>query len=102
MIMFAYSIYDVASQAYMRPFFMMSDGQAIRTFTDIATDADHEIGKHPEDYTLFRIGQFNDNTGEMVGQSPEKIATALERVASTRMVDQDKMDEMEVKLKGVN
>ena len=61
----AYTIYDVASGVYMRPFFSQADGQAIRGFKDIATDADHEIGKHPEDYKLFRIGAFNDNTGKM-------------------------------------
>ena len=45
----AYTIYDVASGVYMRPFFSQADGQAIRGFKDIATDADHEVGKHPED-----------------------------------------------------
>ena len=50
-----YTIFDSAAGAYMRPFFMQSDGQALRSFTDIATDKDHEIGKHPEDYSLYRI-----------------------------------------------
>ena len=50
-----YTIFDSASSAYMRPFFMSSDGQALRSFTDISQDAEHEVGKHPEDYSLFRI-----------------------------------------------
>lgn len=54
-----YCIYDTATGVYLRPFFMQSDGQATRSFKDIATDADHEIGKHPEDYSLHRIGVFD-------------------------------------------
>ena len=90
----AYTIYDVASGVYMRPFFSQADGQAIRGFKDIATDADHEIGKHPEDYTLFRIGSFNDNTGKMDGEAPEKLATALELVAQGRQVNQDNIEQL--------
>lgn len=90
----AYTIYDVASGVYMRPFFSQADGQAIRGFKDIATDADHEIGKHPEDYTLFRIGSFNDNTGKMEGETLEKLATALELVAQSRQVNQDNIEQL--------
>lgn len=79
-----YSIYDVASQAYMRPFLMQSDGQALRTFTDIATDKEHEIGKHPEDYSLHRVGTFDERKGKINGEIPECLATALEVVASSR------------------
>ena len=84
----AYTIYDVASGIYMRPFFSQADGQAIRGFKDIATDADHEVGKHPEDYTLYRVGNFNDVTGKMEGEELEKLATGLEMVAEDRRPNQ--------------
>jgi hypothetical protein len=90
----AYTIYDVASGVYMRPFFSQADGQAIRGFKDIACDADHEIGKHPEDYTLYRIGSFNDNTGKMEGEELEKLATALEMVSNSRQVNQDNIEQL--------
>ena len=80
----AYTIYDVASGTYMRPFYSEADGQAIRGFKDIATDKDHEVGKHPEDYTLYRIGDFNTTTGKMTGEDLEKLATGLEMVAQDR------------------
>ena len=79
-----YTIFDQASGAYMRPFYAQSDGQALRSFTDIAQDADHEIGKHPEDYSLFRIGTYDDNKGELHPEDKECMATALEVVASAR------------------
>ena len=80
----AYTIYDVASGIYMRPFFSQADGQAIRGFKDISLDENHEVGKHPEDYTLYRVGQFNDTTGKMEGEELEKLATGLEMIASMR------------------
>ena len=79
-----YTIFDSASGAYMRPFYAQSDGQALRSFTDIAQDADHEIGRHPEDYSLYRIGTYDDNKGELHPEDKECMATALEVVASAR------------------
>ncbi len=90
----AYTIYDVASGTYMRPFFSQADGEATRGFKDIATDADHQIGKHPEDYTLYRIGSFNDNTGKMEGEELEKLATALEMVALDRNIQPGQLKEV--------
>ena len=87
----AYTIYDVASGIYMRPFFSQADGQAIRGFKDIATDADHEVGKHPEDYTLYRIGTYNDTTGKLEGENPEKLATGLEMVSQDRSPTHDNL-----------
>jgi len=89
-----YTIYDTASGAYMRPFFGQSDGQAVRSFKDISTDADHEIGKHPEDYSLWRIGAFNDQTAKIDPEDKECLATALELVAAARNVDKDRMEEL--------
>jgi hypothetical protein len=82
-----YGIFDTASGIYDRPFVMQSDGQALRAFGDIAVDAEHPIGKHPEDFSLFRLGTFNDNTGELTCTGKECLATALEMVAASRKVD---------------
>jgi len=94
----AYTIYDVASGVYMRPFFSQADGQAVRGFKDIATDADHEVGKHPEDYTLYRIGSFNDTTGKMQGEELEKLTTGLECVAADRSPTKNHLKEMTDKI----
>lgn len=79
-----YSIYDTATATYMRPFFMQSDGQATRAFSDIALDADHDIGRHPEDYTLHRIGVFDDQKAKLTQEDPDCLATALELIALAR------------------
>ena len=82
----AYTIYDVAAGTYMRPFFCGQDGEARRGFSDIALDASHQVGQHPEDYTLYRVGSWNDNTGKLEGEELEKITTGLECVAAAQQI----------------
>jgi len=87
-----YSIFDTASGLYSRPFFTPSDAEAIRSFTDISMDAEHPIGKHPEDYTLYRIGLFDDTTGLLTNEENEALCTALERIAASRSRDGAQLD----------
>ncbi len=79
-----YSIYDTASGLYSRPFFTQSDGEAVRSFQDIATDETHPVGKHPEDYSLFRIGLFDDGCGLLTNEQNDCLVTGVEMVAAVR------------------
>lgn len=72
------SIYDSATQAYMRPFTAQTEGQAIRMFEDEAMRPESEIGKHPEDYALFKIGEFNDHEGLIISCNPTSLRRAHE------------------------
>lgn len=81
---FVYAVYDSCSAVYDRPFVMPADGAAVRSFADIACDADHPIGKHPEHYSLHRIGTYDDNTGVIEPENPVCIARAHELVAQSR------------------
>lgn len=63
MIYKVYSVYDSKAEAYMQPFYCQSKGQAIRSFTEVSNDNTSQIGKYPEDFTLFELGEFNDSNG---------------------------------------
>ncbi len=89
-----YCVFDCAAAAYMRPFFAQSDAEALRSFTDISIDADHPIGAHPEDYSLHRIGIYNDQTAVITPEDKQCLATAQERVASTRKIKQQNFENM--------
>lgn len=86
MRLFLYAVFDSASGVYDRPWCALSDGAALRSFTDIACDADHAIGKHPEHYSLFRLGDFDDNTAEISPEDAKCIGKAHELVAASRRV----------------
>ena len=87
MIYLACSVYDKSIQAYLPPFFCRSQGEAIRSFTDACSDAQHQFCRHPEDYVLMEMFRFDDNTGavEAPATGPTKLITAMECV---KVVDQ--------------
>ena len=95
-----YAIYDTAVGAYALPFFMQSDPQALRRFGDLVMDADSEVSKHPEDYSLFRLANYNDGRGEFINEDNECLATALEMVAASRNVNKDQMELLQKEVNG--
>lgn len=76
-----YSIFDTASGIYLRPTFARADGEIMREFSNLCADPNHAIGQHPEDYSLFRLGNFDDQGGKIQNEDNECLATGLEMVA---------------------
>lgn len=70
----AFSVHDVKAEAYHAPFFQHMLAQGKRTFSDCINSESHPFGKHPHDYTLFHVGEFDDNTGKI---SPFPSAISL-------------------------
>lgn len=74
-----YSIYDRQLAAYANPFFSPTHGSALRAFADHVNENGTPANKHPEDYELYFIGNFNDQAGQIDGTTkPERIGTAAE------------------------
>lgn len=63
MILQIFTVYDSKAESYLPPFYVNARGQAIRSFSDTCNDPEHVFNKHPSDYTLFALGDFNDATG---------------------------------------
>ncbi len=95
-----YSIYDTAAGAYARPFFCTSDAEAQRGFSDITMDAEHPVGKHPEDYSLVRIGRYDDSNGRLDAENVECIVTGLAVVAQSRNINHDNLDLFDKSING--
>lgn len=87
-----YTIFDTATAAYLRPWYAQSDAQAIREFTDEVARKDSQIGHHPEDYYLVRIGDYSDQTATIVSQTPETLITGLEARASANKTGKANLD----------
>lgn len=80
-----YTIYDSKAEAYLTPFFEKTDGLAIRLFQRAANDPEHNFNRYAEDYTLFRIGSFFEQAGELVKLvAPEALGTALSFVTNIK------------------
>ncbi len=65
MITKIFAIYDNKAQAYMQPFFALTAGLALRTFSDSSNSQDTIFHAHPTDFCLYEIGEFNDETAEI-------------------------------------
>lgn len=64
MINGVYSVFDSAVKAYSTPMFFQTDGLAIRIFQDQVNNSESQIYKHPEQFFLFKLAQFDDAKGE--------------------------------------
>lgn len=78
MILLSYSVYDKAVQAFMKPFYCRTKGEAVRSFMEACKDEKMEFNKHAADYTLFQLGSFDDATGRFTSVEPERVISALE------------------------
>lgn len=71
----AFAIRDVQVGLYNRPYFMISKGQAIRSFTDEINRPSDEnpMYKHPSDYELFYLGEYDEASGTFITLQPELV-----------------------------
>ncbi|AXH77468.1 MAG: nonstructural protein [Microviridae sp.] len=65
MILKCFAVLDIKAELYGAPFFMSTNGEAVRAFKDLANDQNTTIGRHPEDYRLMRLGTFDNVSGEL-------------------------------------
>jgi len=92
MILNVYTIYDDAAKAYMQPFMFQTDGLAVRAFQDnINSDKSNNISEHPEQFTLFKVGEFDDSTGAISTYEPS-VNLGNGRTFKTEKLDQSTID----------
>lgn len=60
---FVCAVFDVKVSSFMAPFLAPALGKASRFFEDMLADQGMPFGKHPEDYRLFHLGSFDEDTG---------------------------------------
>lgn len=68
MLLFVVSVKDRASDVFSRPFFVPHRNVAVRDFTDEVnrSASDNQLNKHPDDFDLYLLGQFDDASGAFI------------------------------------
>lgn len=74
MIFTVVAVRDRAVDGFAAPFFVPSEGVAIRSFADEVNRAGSPINAHPEDYDLFVLGLWHDQDARFECASPRQIA----------------------------
>lgn len=74
------AVRDQKSVDFTQPVGMPTRGIALRSWQDQLNDpknADQEQSKHPEDFSLWYIGEYDTNTGIITpAERPEQMAVA--------------------------
>jgi len=85
MILFVVSVKDRAADVFNRPFFVPHRNVAIRDFTDEVnrSAADNQLNKHPDDFDLYLLGEFNDANGEFSSNTPQVLVRAKDVIQSS-------------------
>lgn len=103
-----FAVYDSKALCYGVPFFMPSVGAAVRAFGDLACDPQSSVSKHPTDYILFEVGEFNDSTAGLVsivarnlGFASDFIPPVPSRQSRAPVVDKESIDQLELFKDGV-
>ncbi|MCK6419239.1 MAG: hypothetical protein L6Q57_10020 [Alphaproteobacteria bacterium] len=74
-----YQLYDCKSETWTPPTVNPARGQALRSFADAVNDGQSILSKHPEDFTLFEIGTFDKQTGQIsLYEVRESVANGLD------------------------
>lgn len=84
MILHVVAVLDSAAQVFQRPFFVPRIEVARRAFSDEVNrrDAANQLNAHPEDFSLYSLGTFNDETGALSSlDSPVLVVRAKELVS---------------------
>lgn len=80
MIYKVFSVYDSKIGSYLSPFVVRSKGEAIRAITNELENSNSNLSKHPGDFTLFEIGDYDDEHGTLVPIAPASVGVLVEFV----------------------
>lgn len=61
-----FSVLDAKVGAFAQPWFSATLGSGIRAFVEAARDPNTTLAKHPADFELWQLGEFDDSTGEFL------------------------------------
>lgn len=78
MILKVYTIRDTKGEVYNTPFFNLTHGEAERNFRGLVNDEKSTVNKYPEDFDLYYIGEFDNQSGKLIARdTPEHIIKAV-------------------------
>lgn len=76
------AVMDRAVQGFGRPIYVPSLGVALRSFSDEVNrkGADNQMSQHPEDFDLYELCKFDDETGAHLESTCRVLARGKEVV----------------------
>ena len=81
-----FAVKDKALDSYSAPFTQATIEAGLRMWRDLVLfgQDDNRYKRSPEDFTLYMLGEFNDETGELIEAANVRLASASEVIAETK------------------
>lgn len=86
MDMQVFAIFDDKGGHYGVPFFCHTQGVALRMFHDLVNDHNSAVCQHPEDYILFALGSWCDQTAMFTQEKTQVVCRASEMTSVQPLV----------------
>lgn len=80
MVLKCFAIYDIKAEVFNTPWFMGTNGEAVRAFKDLVNDSNTTPGRHPEDYRLMCLGEFDNKTGSFTSNEVASLGFGTDYV----------------------
>lgn len=84
MVLKVFTVYDSKVAAYKQPIFMRNAGEAIRAILDVMSNSEHPFSKYAEDYTLFELGEYDDDNASFNMELTPKSLAKLNELKAAR------------------
>lgn len=76
-----FCIHDSKGKLYGPPFAKAHRGDAERTFAQLTADPQSQIKQFPEDFSLYEVGTFDQNTGKIEAYAePRHMIKAIDTI----------------------
>lgn len=77
-----YVVFDKKSQIYNKPFYFINHAVAVRAARELLLDTTSEITRHPEDFAMFHVGTYDDETAEIQVAKIQDIIVRFHELAA--------------------
>lgn len=72
------NVFDLKAQAHLNIATLRTKGEAIRQFEEICKTSDSMFAKHPSDFVLKKVAEYDEVSGIVTPVEHEVLATASE------------------------
>jgi hypothetical protein len=84
-----YVVHDSKAGLYNKPFYEVNNAVAMRGFEDAVRSGETNLSRYPQDYDLYLVGEFNEDTAEIKAVVPQHLCGARDYVAEKQASVQD-------------
>lgn len=78
--------YDKKTGLYDRPFMVRHINEALREWEIVCKDTQTKYGKNPEDFDLYLVGEFDDESGECIPAKPQHLSSGVQEQKHAHLV----------------